>query len=74
MYVTNPSGSASFIGKNRNPFAVWFFSVITLGIYFWYWYYMVNAEIGRHEPTVKTSPAVSLLAVGSWRPISALTM
>jgi hypothetical protein len=61
--LTNPSQSVAFVGKNRNPFAVWFLSAITLGIYFLYWHYKVNSEIGAHEPEVKTSPGVSLLAV-----------
>src|ERR1700730_19039669 len=61
--LTNPSGSTTLVGKNRNPFAVWFFSIITLGIYFFYWYYQINVEIGRHDPQVKTNPGVSLLAV-----------
>lgn len=55
--------AATFVGKNRNPFAVWLFSILTLGIYHLYWYYQVNREIGVHEPSVRTSPGVSLLAV-----------
>jgi Domain of unknown function (DUF4234) len=51
------------LGKNRNPFAVWFLSAITLGIYFLYWHYKVNAEIRDHEPLVKSSPGASLAAL-----------
>src|ERR1700730_15947993 len=69
--LKNPSGSTVLVGKNRNPFAVWFLSIITLGIYHFYWYYKVNAEIGVHEPLVKTNPAVSLLAIS---PLAVVTL
>jgi heme/copper-type cytochrome/quinol oxidase subunit 3 len=69
--LTNPSQSVAFVGKNRNPFAVWFLSAITFGIYFLYWHYKVNSEIGAHEPEVKTSPGVSLLAVS---PLAVFTL
>jgi len=62
---------STFVGKNRNPFAVWFLSFITFGIYFYYWYYQVNHEIGRHEPGVKSSAGVSLLAVS---PLTVFTL
>jgi hypothetical protein len=51
-----------FIGRNRNPFAVLFFTIITLGIYWLYWYYSINEEIRRHEPQVSVSPGLSLLS------------
>jgi Domain of unknown function (DUF4234) len=55
-------------GKIRHPFGVLGLSLITLGIYWWVWYYMVNkelAEIGRAHDTEEcgTSPGTSLLAV-----------
>jgi len=63
--------AGTFVGKNRNPFAVWFLSILTVGIYHLYWYYQVNREIGAHEPAVKTSPGVSLLAIS---PLSIFTL
>ncbi len=69
--LASPSGAATVVGKNRNPFAVWLLSAITLGIYFLYWYYQVNREIGGHEPTVKTSPGISLLAAS---PLAVFTL
>ena len=55
-------------GKIRNPLGVIGLSLITLGIYFWVWYYMTNkelAEIGRANNTdeLGDSPGTSLLAV-----------
>src|SRR5437588_10890755 len=50
------------VGKNRNPFAVIFLSIITLGIYWFVWVYKVNNEIRTHEPLVRCSPGISVLA------------
>lgn len=69
--IQQQSRAVAVLGKNRHPLAVWFFSILTLGIYFWYWHYEVNAEIGRHEPTVKASPGISLLAVS---PLAVFTL
>jgi len=60
--VQTPGGGAVLVGKNRNPIAVLFFSVITFGIYWLYWYYVINDEVRRHEPAVRCTPAVALLA------------
>lgn len=51
------------VGKQRSPIAVLFLSFVTLGVYFMYWYYKVNAEVHRHEPRIKVRPGVALLAV-----------
>lgn len=69
--MTTPPSANVYLGKNRNPFAVWFLSFITLGIYFLYWHYQVNYEIGAHESEVKVNPAVSLLAVS---PLAVFTL
>ncbi len=57
------SGPDTAVGSDRNPFTVWVLSIVTLGIYFFYWYYQVNTEIGRHDTRVKANPGLSLLAV-----------
>lgn len=62
MDVVQVPGGAVLVGKNRNPLGVMFLSVITLGIYWLYWYYTVNDEIRTHEPQVRCSPGVALLA------------
>jgi hypothetical protein len=55
-------------GKIRNPLGVVGLSLITLGIYYFFWYYQTNRElalIGRARNTEEcgTSPGTSLLAV-----------
>jgi hypothetical protein len=59
---------SSHPGKIRHPLGVIGLSLITLGIYWWVWYYMTNkelAEIGRANNTdeLGDSPGMSLLAV-----------
>jgi drug/metabolite transporter (DMT)-like permease len=55
-------------GKIRNPLGVIGLTIITLGIYWVFWYYFVNkelAQIGRAKNTDEcgTSPGTSVLAV-----------
>lgn len=59
---------SNVVGKLRNPLGVVGLTFITLGIYFFVWYYKVNkemAELGRARNTEElgTSPATSLMAV-----------
>jgi uncharacterized membrane protein len=50
-------------GRTRNIFLVWFvWPLITLGIYFFVWYYKVNRE-ARDFARIEVSPAVSVIAV-----------
>ena len=56
------------VGKIRNPLGVVGLTIVTLGVYFFIWYYKVNkemAEMGRARGTdeLGTSPATSLMAV-----------
>src|SRR6202521_2458755 len=60
--MITPDRGQLLIGKNRNPFAVIFFSIITLGIYWLVWVYKVNNEIRQHEQMVHVSPGVTVLA------------
>jgi hypothetical protein len=48
---------------NRNPLGVLGLSVITLGIYGFYWYYQINDEIRRFEKDDTISPVRSLMAI-----------
>lgn len=50
------------LGKDRSPGAVLGLSIITLGIYYLYWYGSLNAEIRRHDPDIKVMPVLSVLA------------
>ena len=59
---------SSYPGKIRNPLGVIGLSIITLGIYYFFWYYKVNkemAEIGQARGTEEcgTNPGTSLLAL-----------
>ena len=48
--------------KIRNPFLVFVWSFVTLGIYYVVWYYKINREL-RDACGVEVSPVVALLAV-----------
>jgi mannose/fructose/N-acetylgalactosamine-specific phosphotransferase system component IIC len=47
----------------RNPLGVLGLSVITLGIYFFVWYYKINDEVRRFENDQTISPTRSLMAM-----------
>jgi H+/Cl- antiporter ClcA len=47
----------------RNPLGVLGLTVITFGIYYFYWYYQVNDELRRFEHDKTISPVRSLMAV-----------
>lgn len=57
-----PAAPRRPLGKDRSPAAILGLSIITLGIYFLVWYGSLNAEIRRHDPSVKVVPALSVLA------------
>jgi hypothetical protein len=48
--------------KIRNPFLVFLWSLLTLGIYYCVWYYRINREL-RDAAGIDVSPIVALLAV-----------
>ncbi len=47
----------------RNPLGVLALTLVTLGIYFFYWYYKVNEELMRFEHDPSISPTRSLMAI-----------
>ena len=47
----------------REPLGVLGLSFITIGIYWFYWYYKVNDEIRRYEKDDSVRPGIALLAV-----------
>jgi Domain of unknown function (DUF4234) len=52
------------VGKHRNSFLVWLiWPLITLGIYHLYWWYKINDEARRLDPSINVSPVMSLLAL-----------
>jgi hypothetical protein len=48
--------------KIRNPFLVFLWSLVTLGIYYVVWYYKINREL-RDAAGIDVSPGVALIAV-----------
>jgi hypothetical protein len=51
-------------GKRRNPVLVWLvWPFITLGIYHLYWWYKINDEARRLDPSIEVNPVLSLLAL-----------
>jgi hypothetical protein len=48
--------------KIRNPFLVFVWSLVTIGIYYVVWYYKINREL-RDACGVDVSPVVAVLAV-----------
>jgi hypothetical protein len=47
----------------RNPLGVLGLSFITLGIYFFYWYWKINDELSTFEHDESISPTRSLMAI-----------
>ena len=61
--INTPSGQGT-TGKRRNPVLVWLvWPLITLGIYHLYWWYKINDEARRLDPSIKVDPVMSLLAL-----------
>ena len=51
-------------GKARNIFLVWLvWPLITLGIYYFAWWYKINREARDFDPRIEVTPVLSLLAV-----------
>jgi Domain of unknown function (DUF4234) len=50
-------------GKTRNPWGVWLLSLVTCGIYTYYWYYKANEEVKDYDANIKVDPVLALLAV-----------
>lgn len=48
--------------KIRNPFLVFLWSIVTLGIYYLVWYYKINREL-RDASGIDVSPGVALIAI-----------
>ena len=49
------------LGKERNILAVFFFTIITFGIYWLVWYYMVNEEMRQHSRSIDVAPGLAVL-------------
>jgi hypothetical protein len=51
------------IGQERNAGLIILFSFLTLGIYYFIWYYQINKEIKLHDPDQDFSPGLACLAL-----------
>ena len=50
--------------KRRNPWGALLLAIVTLGIYRWVWYYMINREIRDHSgEQIPVEPALSVVAI-----------
>jgi hypothetical protein len=64
MDSINSSPGNGLTGKRRNPFLVWLvWPILTLGIYHLYWWYKINDEARRLDPSLNVNPLMSLLAL-----------
>ncbi len=61
MAETVTIGPQSYL--KRSPLGVLALSIITLGIYFFVWYYKINDELKRFEQDDTMSPTRSLMAM-----------
>lgn len=51
-------------GKDRNIWLVWLvWPIVTLGVYYFVWYYKINREARDFDDRIEVDPFVSLLAV-----------
>src|SRR3954447_21639399 len=55
----HPHAQIRRAGKTRNPWGVWLLSLITFGIYGWYWYYKINEETREYSPAVDVQPGIA---------------
>jgi drug/metabolite transporter (DMT)-like permease len=60
---TAPSAVQRRVGKTRNPWGVWLIGLVTLGVYFFVWYYKINREQRDYDPDINVDPTLALLAV-----------
>ena len=49
--------------KKRGPIAVWLLSLVTLGVYYFVWYYKINKEARDYLGDESINPTTALLAV-----------
>jgi hypothetical protein len=49
--------------KKRGPLAVWGLALVTIGVYFFVWYYKINKEAREYLGDETINPTVALMAV-----------
>lgn len=63
ILLPDSSQNARSIGETRNAGAVIVLTLITLGIYYFVWYYKINSEVKLHDPTQNVSPGLAVCAL-----------
>jgi hypothetical protein len=64
VYLVTGGHMGGRAGKTRNIWLVWLvWPLITLGIYYYVWWYKINREARDFDPEIKVEPVLSLLAV-----------
>ncbi len=58
------------VGKVRKPWGVYGLMIITVGIYFLYWWYKANEEIREYDERIQVQPGIAVLA--TFFPISSI--
>ena len=58
-----PTASRSRVGKVRNPWGVWALSLVTFGIYYFFWWYTVNQEVRDYDERIEVQPGLATLAL-----------
>ena len=49
--------------KKRGPIAIWGLALVTIGVYFFVWYYKINKEAREYLGDETINPTVALMAV-----------
>ncbi|MCP3822526.1 DUF4234 domain-containing protein [Streptomyces sp. A3M-1-3] len=57
-----PSTSAP-AGSPSSPVGTWLLTLVTLGIYWLFWYYKVNKQVKQIDPTIEVKPGMAVVAV-----------
>jgi hypothetical protein len=50
------------VGKKRQPWGVWGLTLITLGLYYYVWWYRINRETRDFDARITVKPGLSVLA------------
>lgn len=51
------------VGKVRSPWGVWGLTLITLGIYSFFWWYKINREIREYDSRIQVDPGIAVIAL-----------
>ncbi len=58
-----PDSTEVEIGKIRKPWMILFLSIVTFGMYLFWWYYIINHELANYDSRIRANPIVSIIAI-----------